>query len=116
MAWSFVKVVDVTGDGFVDLVVSRPANTVAEAALFVNDGSGGFALNDSAIPLISGVNDGYVFGQVEAVDIEGDGDVDLIVPVFSTQDFLSDQPNVLLINGGSGSFTRDYQRTSANLR
>ncbi|MBK8010955.1 MAG: VCBS repeat-containing protein [Deltaproteobacteria bacterium] len=110
-SWSFLLPVDVDGDGYLDLVTSRPALAVgvAEVSLFLNDTLGGFQLDAAAIPLLTGGEDGIVFGRVAAMDIEGDGDQDLVVPMSFSGDFTQGRPNILLINDGTGTFSRDTQ-------
>ncbi|MCB9653366.1 MAG: VCBS repeat-containing protein [Deltaproteobacteria bacterium] len=110
-SWSFLLPVDVDNDGYPDLVTSRPALSagVAEVAVFINDTLGGFILDADAVPLLAGGDDGIVFGRVVALDIEGDGDQDLVVPMSFSGDFTQGRPNVLLINDGTGVFSRDTQ-------
>jgi hypothetical protein len=106
-SWSFIFPADLSGDGAVDLVLSRPARTSPGVLLLLNDGSGGFLRRDDALPLISGETHGLMFGRVDGGDIDGDGDVDLLVPIAFDLEMTTDRPNVLLINSGSGTFTED---------
>ena len=64
--WS-LEAGDATGDGFVDLVVSRPSDVLVLAG----DGSGGF--DQGATVAVVGVS------QSALDDVNGDGDVDLVV-------------------------------------
>ena len=108
-AWTFLELVDVTNDGFVDIVATRPAISTTQIRLFANDGSGGFAPAEEALPVVNGASDGVMFGGAVAADIDGDNDQDLILPISFDAAFASDKPNVLLLNNGDGTFRRDSE-------
>lgn len=108
--WTYVLAADVNGDGAIDLVLTRPAISSPEATLLLNDGKGHFT--EKPLPAITGTGDGLVFSRAAAGDVDGDGDLDLIVP----ESFLvapdgtpqnDSRADVLLINQGGGTFVRD---------
>jgi hypothetical protein len=111
-AWTFVNTGDFNDDGFVDLVASRPALSGTQLSVFQNDGSGSFTQNSSAVPAVTGNDNGVTFGRVEVLDVDLDGNLDLLLPIAGTLDsdtmmITDDAPNVLLMNDGNGTFTRD---------
>lgn len=106
-AWTFVVAGDVDGDGDADAVLTRPSYAKREVALLRNDGTGALTPDDTSMPMITGDPEGLVFGAPVLVDVDGDGDLDLVVPVSFSNDFASDRPNLLLLNDGSGAFTVD---------
>lgn len=93
VAWSWdVELVDVDNDWDLDALVS--CKLCARSLLLRNDGSGHFTDDPTAIPAAT---NNYEF---EAMDIDGDGDLDLAT--------LNDGNNLrdrLLVNDGSGHFT-----------
>jgi MYXO-CTERM domain-containing protein len=92
VAWSWdVELVDVTGDFALDVLVSCKLCT--SSLLYRNTGQGGFEVVAGAIPA---ADNNYEF---EAMDIDGDGDLDLAT--------INDGPSLrdrLLINDGGGMF------------
>ena len=105
-SWFFVVPVDVNGDGYPDLVASRASTNSTQFLLLINDRSGGFAPAPTPLPEVTGTNEGYSFGRVAVGDIDNDGDMDLMLPIFSDTTFATGKANVLLINNGSGTFSR----------
>ena len=84
---------DVDGDGDIDLVI---ANDNSPNQLFLNDGRGRFTdatAGRLTTPMFNASHD------VELVDIDGDGDRDIL---FGNDDFLS---NRVYVNNGLGFFT-----------
>jgi hypothetical protein len=77
---------DITGDGFIDIFVPHRSNP---PWFFVGDGAGGFTPTDPALEVTStappsivrpgGHNADYYGLSVSSVDMEGDGDRDIIV-------------------------------------
>ncbi len=108
-SWTFVRAVDLDGDHDLDLIATRPARTTAEVAVLANDGTGTFHEAPGAMPLVTGEADGLVFGRVALGDVDGDGDPDVVVPVFSDNEGTMGRPEVLLLNDGHGSFVRDTE-------
>ena len=88
--------VDVDGDGDLDLFVSGGSARASSApnALYINDGEGLFT-DESATRLPAGSDD--VSGRVDFADLDGDGDLDAVVPNLGTSQ--------LLLNNGGGVFT-----------
>lgn len=83
---------DVDGDGLVDLIYACDYQGVA---LYINDGHGGFP-DETAKRLPPATN--YSTYDVAAEDMDGDGDLDLVV----ANDHVN--PNRILINNGKGVF------------
>src|ERR1039458_2413099 len=86
---------DVNGDGKVDLICANSVGTDSTLSVLTNNGSGGFVLSGS-----------YSVGtgphSVVAVDVNGDGKVDLITTNWGS----NGEGNTLtvLTNNGSGGF------------
>lgn len=96
-----IRAVDVDGDGDLDLVVANVRFVLEETPqdyLLLNDGSGVFTTADTArFP-----EDERSNFTIQAVDLDRDGDMDVLVP--STV-FVAAAGNYLaLLNDGSGSF------------
>jgi hypothetical protein len=100
-----LAVVDLNGDGFVDVAVARGAaaescwNGAAQVShtgeiLLLNDRSGGFTPSYTAFP---GVADDSM--AIRAADFDGDGDLDVVVVNGSNHQ------NRLYFNDGAGRFT-----------
>jgi hypothetical protein len=56
---------------------------------------------------MTGEEIGLMFNRVTAIDIERDGDLDLVVPTFMNTAETDDATDVLLINEGGGQFIKD---------
>ena len=97
MTWD-VELVDVDNDWDLDALIS--CKVCDKNLLFRNDGTGHFTDDPTALPAASntiGVQNNYEF---EAMDIDGDGDLDLAT--------INDGLNfteTLLLNDGAGNFT-----------
>ena len=95
---SGVALVDVNGDGFLDVYLIQSGSLYTDEAqkwtnaLFLNQGDGSFV----AVQAGAAADTGYGMG-VAAGDYDNDGDVDLFVTNVGA--------NVLLRNDGNGSFT-----------
>lgn len=82
---------DLDGDGDLDLVVAH--NMRHAPQIYRNDGAGTFTdVSATALPAGSGPLQRHL-----AVDVDGDGDLDLLVDV-------ANAPDRLLLNDGTGSF------------
>jgi hypothetical protein len=97
-----IKAADVDGDGDLDLVVANVRFVLDESPqdyLLLNDGSGRFTTADAA-RYPEGERDNFT---VQVVDVDRDGDIDVIIPSASvaggTGDYLA------LLNDGAGRFT-----------
>ncbi|MCA8915098.1 MAG: VCBS repeat-containing protein [Planctomycetes bacterium] len=93
---------DVESDGDLDIImVSSPMATSTgqwsgQNLIYLNDGNAGFAN-------VTNFGTGSEYSiDVDAGDIDGDGDVDFVV----ANGAVSDIPNDIYINDGSGNFTR----------
>ncbi|MFM1873393.1 MAG: hypothetical protein RL398_2815 [Planctomycetota bacterium] len=84
---------DVDGDGDLDLVL---ANDIYDNYLFLNDGRGNF-VNGTAGRLVTPA--GHATYEADLADIDGDGDLDLLMV---NDDFY---PNLVYRNNGAGVFT-----------
>lgn len=87
-------VADMNGDGHLDIVHGPPRKGSPRPVIFLGDGSGDWRLWEEAVfPPAP-----YDYGDVAAGDLNGDGDVDLILAMH-LRGFLA------LVNDGSGNFT-----------
>ena len=125
-SWFYGVAADVDGDGASDVIVSRAATTARQIGLFMSQGDGTFQFEADAVPGLPAcatspcvadpsTDNGYIFGRVAAGDVDLDGDIDLLVPIAIDTNLLLQQetqgrPNALLINDGTGKFTRDDAR------
>ncbi|MDD3905132.1 MAG: FG-GAP-like repeat-containing protein, partial [Candidatus Omnitrophica bacterium] len=91
-----VKFGDINNDGYPEIVIAYSASEGQSARLLINSGTGTFTDMTSAdLPMLT--------GDVSALDIgdaNGDGYADIVVAS-------RDSSDALLINNGSGVFTRD---------
>lgn len=90
--------VDVDGDLDLDLVYSGEADTATISVIYLNDGQGVFTLDPTNQLL------GLQVGSIEAADLEGDGDIDLIM---SGLDTLELRTTLVYQNDGTGTFSVD---------
>lgn len=94
---------DVDGDDDLDLIItglhSPASNARTIAELYINDGNGTFSLaNESPFkPLIS--------GTVSLADINGDGDLDVLLTGSSNAENPPVNMSILYTNNGNGEFT-----------
>ncbi|MFH2008712.1 MAG: FG-GAP-like repeat-containing protein [bacterium] len=93
---------DFTGDGVPDLFLVNA--DYQSNRLLVGLGDGRFTLDASAVPATPRNS---VFGQ--AVDIDQDGDLDIVVTSWSWADPAQTAKVDLLINDGSGTFTDEVE-------
>ncbi|HMG93181.1 MAG TPA: VCBS repeat-containing protein [Chryseolinea sp.] len=109
---------DADGDGDRDLYVvsggyffsSQDASL--QDRLYINDGQGNFTRSASAVP-----NERLAGSCVEALDIDGDNDLDLFVGSrFTPGKYPLSSPNMLLINDGKGKFSDGILQFSPSLQ
>ncbi len=94
---SGVDIADVDGDGDKDILISvRDLNDVFVADVFLNDGNAIFTPSGSTVlaPVL--------FGAVKFVDVESDGDADIII---SGEQEDESQITKLYLNDGDGNYT-----------
>ncbi len=93
---------DFDGDGDVDILVNGrkgSTGTPFSTVLYVNDGTGNFT--ETSIPSFSI----YQFKEIHILDIDSDGDIDLLLPFYNTT--LSRIQFGLFLNNGNGlSYTQ----------
>ncbi|HLQ38765.1 MAG TPA: FG-GAP-like repeat-containing protein, partial [Planctomycetota bacterium] len=88
---------DVDGDGDLDLVVGNQGNPGGQSLLYLNNGTGTFTdATASRMPVGSYITNSLVLG-----DMDGDGDLDLVV---GNSSYYSGQ-SLLYLNNGTGTFT-----------
>ncbi|WP_197440334.1 FG-GAP-like repeat-containing protein [Polystyrenella longa] len=91
---------DFNTDGYLDVVV-----IVANVqAVYLNDGAGDFTASGIPIPGIGGLQS----NEVEAGDLDGDGDLDLVVTDQrgSKTEYGGTGENYILLNDGTGNFSQ----------
>ncbi|MCA8968351.1 MAG: VCBS repeat-containing protein [Planctomycetes bacterium] len=94
---------DVNKDGLLDILIAADYGGVL---LWINDGTGGF--RDETKTRIPNLGPRVASTQIDAADVDADGDLDLIIA--NDTDF----PNSLLLNNGSGVFADMSQNFPAN--
>ncbi len=104
---SEVSLIDVDGDGDLDLFIAPAGNTASIASrelqlrLFINDGKGSFKISTSAFPL----NQDNI-GAVVWYDFDKDGDLDLFTGASCVTKMYGLNPQShLYLNDGKGHFT-----------
>jgi hypothetical protein len=109
---------DADGDGDRDLYVVSGGyffanqNASLQDRLYMNDGKGNFIRSASAIP-----NETLAGSCVEALDVDGDNDLDLFVGSrFTPGKYPLSSPNMLLINDGNGKFLDGIVPSSPSLQ
>ncbi|HEX8683841.1 MAG TPA: FG-GAP-like repeat-containing protein, partial [Ardenticatenaceae bacterium] len=83
---------DLDGDADLDVVAADVEGE--RATVWLNDGAGNFSAHPTAPHFVTGPNFGVTLG-----DLDGDGDLDVITPL------ASDQPEMVWLNDGDGSFS-----------
>ncbi|HVS13647.1 MAG TPA: VCBS repeat-containing protein [Thermoanaerobaculia bacterium] len=95
-----IAAADLDGDGDLDLFVATAYGTPSR--LFLNDGDGSFReVSNSHLPRLE-----TSFGDVEAGDVDGDGDLDLVLADWGPGDAMRNAggPTRLWLNDGAGRF------------
>ena len=93
---------DWSGDGLVDILLSNLEQGQVNQALYVNNGGGGFDYAGHATPLGVDIGELSPGGTHYATDVEGDGDIDLVIPAFNWQS----DGTALWLNQGDGTFQK----------
>lgn len=98
-----VAFADIDGDGDEDvLITGNPfyvGGVVTIANLYVNDGIGNYSLV-SGTPFY-----GTTYGTVDFADVDGDGDMDVLITGLNNEDVLSFLVAEIYLNDGSGNFS-----------
>jgi hypothetical protein len=96
-----IKVRDVSGDGYPDILVGTTFET--QSRLYLGDGSGGFSeVTETHLPQIK-----TSIGDMEFGDVDGDSDLDLVLVDNGTGNLLLNSGGypLLWLNDGAGHFT-----------
>jgi len=95
-----IKARDFDGDGDVDIIVGTTYQT--QSRLYINNGSGSFVEATSQLPAILAS-----VGDIEAGDVDGDGDIDLLIADWGAGNPLTNPGGrtMLWLNDGSGNFS-----------
>lgn len=109
---------DADGDGDLDLYVVSggylfdEGNVLLQDRLYANDGKGNFTRSSSAL-----ANETLAGSCVEALDVDGDKDLDLFVGSrFIPGKYPLSSANMLLINDGKGKFSDGIVQSSPSLQ
>lgn len=89
---------DANGDGRLDLATASRTSGLS-GQIYLNDGAGGFLRSDAG----EFSADRWPVQDMIALDIENDGDMDLVIGLYG-----QGPAHVLYINDGAGRFTRAY--------
>lgn len=94
--YSATKVFDANGDGKLDILITGfSANYIPETKLYINSGLGEFTEKISGLPQI-------YFSSIDAADIDGDGDIDILLAGMDMNAIYTLQ---IYLNDGTGNFT-----------
>ncbi len=106
---------DLNGNGFDDLIAGY-GHGPQESYVFFNDGNGAFSFDD-AIPLPGSVYapDNSLHLKTISFDIDGDGDLDLLIVHSRETPYYAGVSLQLLVNDGSGTFTDESSTRMINL-
>ena len=93
-----IGVGDIDGDGDIDIIINGKSLTASLTTVYINDGAGNFTIK---------TNTGIMglFGSLELEDMDGDGDLDLIVSGSSQPNYPYNQLTYSYENDGAGNFT-----------
>jgi len=103
---SALAAANIRGNGRIDLIAANNGTTTT-VTIFTNNGSGGFTSN--ATYAISG----SAYGGITAVDVNGDGSLDLVVATYNITEF-PDNCVTVLTNNGTGGFATSWIGTPVN--
>jgi hypothetical protein len=93
--YASVKFLDIESDGDLDVLIAGTDGSSTFTNLYTNDGSGTFSL-------VTGTPfSGCQLGKIDAADVDGDGDMDVVVVGFDGANELA----IIYLNNGSGTFT-----------
>ena len=108
---------DANGDGLEDLLITygdfryEDTSQLYHPKLFMNDGKGGFTVNEKAIP--NSVR--TIGGAIAIADYDGDGDSDIFIGGRVSKKYPT-IPQSYLLQNNEGTFTDITQKANSNLK
>jgi gliding motility-associated-like protein len=98
--FSSIAFADIDGDGDQDVLLTGKLGNTATTELYLNDGFGNFTL------VVGDGIDDIEFGETAFADVNGDGDLDLMI---TGSNVFGEPITKLYLNDGSGAFTFSAQ-------
>jgi len=104
--------IDIDSDGFIDLLIAGHEYEGANTLILWGNSSGKYYKNlSSTIPQVNGFN---IVVDIDAVDIDNDGDMDLILNRVDSDNFYQNYYLQIVSNDGNGNFSDVTSNSIAN--